>query len=45
MMDAEDRATSEPDPLWRATLRRDLVWVIVAKLAALTLLWALFFRR
>jgi hypothetical protein len=44
-MRAERDLAREADPLWRAALRRELVWAIVAKLAALTLLWALFFRR
>lgn len=29
---------------WRAPLRKELVWVFAVKLAALVLLWALFFR-
>ena len=29
---------------WRRALRNDLAWLLAAKLAALTLLWALFFR-
>jgi hypothetical protein len=30
---------------WRSALRRHLVWLLAAKFAALTLIWALFFRR
>jgi hypothetical protein len=29
---------------WRRALRRELAWILVLKFAALTLLWALFFR-
>jgi hypothetical protein len=30
---------------WRGALRRELAWLLAAKLAALVLLWALFFRQ
>jgi hypothetical protein len=30
---------------WRGQLRRELTWVLVLKVAALALLWWLFFRR
>jgi hypothetical protein len=33
------------DPPWRAALRRELLWLLAAKLAALMLIWALFFRK
>jgi len=36
---------SETDPQWRARLRRELLWLAAAKLAALMLIWALFFRK
>lgn len=29
---------------WRSRLRRELIWIALAKAAALTLLWILFFR-
>jgi len=29
----------------RLALRRELLWVVIAKFAALILLWALFFRK
>jgi len=29
---------------WRRSLRNELGWLLAAKLAALTLLWVLFFR-
>jgi len=31
------------DPDWRRRLRRKIGWLLLAKLAALTILWALFF--
>jgi len=36
---------SETDSPWRARLRWELLWFLAAKLAALTLIWALFFRK
>jgi hypothetical protein len=30
-------------PGWRRQMRGELFWIVLAKLAALTLLWALFF--
>jgi hypothetical protein len=34
----------EPDPVgWRRRLRREIGWLMLAKLAALLILWALFF--
>jgi hypothetical protein len=46
---------SDPDPHvrgsgsasalpWRVALRRELAWILLLKLVALALLWALFFR-
>lgn len=34
-------AGTRPD--WRRRMRGELFWIVLAKLAALTLLWALFF--
>ena len=44
-MNPEHDMASEPHPPWRAALRRDLAWLLAAKLAALALIWALFFRK
>jgi len=37
-------AGAAPTLSWRRALRRELAWILVVKFAALTLLWALFFR-
>jgi hypothetical protein len=44
-MNPEHDVASETDPPWRATLRREVLWLVAAKLAALMLIWALFFRK
>lgn len=44
-LNPERAAASETDPKWRETLRREVLWLVAAKLAALSLLWALFFRK
>ena len=44
-MNLEHDVASETDPSWRAALRRELLWLLAAKLAALALIWALFFRK
>jgi hypothetical protein len=41
MMTNASIAGARPD--WRRRVRGELFWIFVAKLAALTLLWALFF--
>jgi hypothetical protein len=41
----EHDVASETDPQWRARLRREVLWLVAAKLAALMLIWALFFRK
>jgi len=45
LMNEERDVVSGRNPPWRAALGRELVWLLAAKLAALTLIWALFFRR
>jgi len=44
-MNSEHDMASETDPQWRARLRREVLWLVAAKLAALMLIWALFFRK
>ena len=44
-MNPEHGVASETDPRWRAALRQELLWLLAAKLAALMLIWALFFRK
>ena len=44
-MNPEHDVPAETDPPWRAALRRELLWLLAAKLAALSLIWALFFRK
>ncbi|GEM_PF-6281205 len=45
MQDARSSAvTQSAGGGWRQRLRRELAWLLAAKLAALALLWALFFR-
>jgi hypothetical protein len=44
-MNPEHDVASETDPPWRAALRRELLWLLLAKLAALMLIWTLFFRK
>jgi len=44
-LNPERDAASGTDLPWRAALRRELLWLLAAKLAALSLIWALFFRK
>lgn len=36
-------STPRASEIWRSRLRRDIGWLLLAKLAVLLLLWALFF--
>ena len=46
MLEPDRHASDAGTPArpWRGALRRELAWILVLKFAALTLLWALFFR-
>ena len=44
-MNLEPDVVPTSHPPWRAALRRELAWLLAAKLAALSLIWALFFRK
>ena len=44
-MNSEHHVAWETDPQWPARLRREVLWLVAAKLAALMLIWALFFRK
>ena len=41
---ARDGAGDEDRAGWRGALRREIVWIMGVKLAALALIWWLFFR-